>query len=57
MTEDNYFDSNEEDALHDAFLMSHSERTDYDNLRDVLLGETIFEERGLDWWQENIDEV
>lgn len=55
MTDDNYFDHEQEDALHDAFLMIVSERTDYDNIEDVLIGETIFEQEGLDYWREEVD--
>lgn len=44
MAEENYFNLEEEDALHDAFLMIRSDETEYDNLRDVILGETLFTE-------------
>lgn len=53
--EDNYYDHDEEDVLHDAFLMIVSERTDYENIEDVLIGETIYEQHSLDFWKENID--
>lgn len=53
--EDNYFDIDEEDVLHDAFLMIVSDSTDYENIEDVLLGETIYEQHSLDYWRENID--
>jgi hypothetical protein len=53
--EDNYFDLDEEDVLHDAFLMIVSERTDYENIEDVLIGETLFEQESLDYWREEVD--
>ena len=52
---ENYFDHEQEDALHDAFLMIHSERTDYENIEDVLVGETIYEAHSLTYWKENVD--
>lgn len=51
--ENNYFDIDEEDVLHDAFLMIADGGTDYDCLEDVIRGETAFDERALnvhrDW--------
>lgn len=55
MTDENYFDHEQEDVLHDAFLMIVSERTDYENIEDVLVGETIYEQDGLDYWREEVD--
>ncbi|MFB6352934.1 MAG: hypothetical protein ABEJ92_02500 [Halobacteriales archaeon] len=52
---ENYFDHDEEDVLHDAFLMIVCERTDYENIEDVLVGETIYDERTLDYWKQNAD--
>jgi len=55
VADENYFDADEEDALHDAWCMIHSDETEYDTFREVILGETIFEEHALDYWAENIE--
>lgn len=52
---DNYFDSNEEDVVHDVFLMILSDDTDYENIEDVLLGETTFTQRTIDYWSEEYE--
>lgn len=52
MTDDNYFNHEQEDVIHDAFLMIVSERTDYENIEDVLVGETIYQQETLDHWKE-----
>lgn len=57
MADGNYFDSREENGLHDAYLMIQSDKTEYECLKDVLLGETIFDEEGLEFWEENVDDV
>ena len=49
---DNYFDHEEENAVHDAFLMIIDSRTDYENIEDVLMGETIFDERSIREWKQ-----
>jgi hypothetical protein len=56
MEDENYFDPTEEGALRDAWCMIHSDETDYNTLREVILGETILKEQSLDYWKENIDE-
>lgn len=48
---DNYFDHTEEDVLHDAFLMIVHEDTDYENIEDVLINETIFDAESLKHWK------
>lgn len=55
MDNGNYFDHVEEDVLHDAFLMIVSDSTDYESIEDVLVGETIYEERTIEYWTENVD--
>lgn len=54
--EDNYFDHAEENAVHDAFLMIVSNDTDYENIEDVLVGETIFDADSLAYWRERYSE-
>lgn len=53
MNDDNYFDHEQEDVLHDAFLMTVSPRTDYETIEDVLIGETIYDKDTIDYWTEN----
>lgn len=54
--EDNYFDHDEEDVVHDAFLMIASSDTDYESIEDVLLGETIYTEHTISYWCERYGE-
>lgn len=53
---DHYFDHDEEDVLHDAFLMIVSDGNDYENIEDVLLGETIYDQRSINIWKEELSE-
>jgi hypothetical protein len=55
MSDNNYFDMEQEDVVHDVFLMVKSDKTDYECIEDVLLGETSFTENALgfgDWYEE-----
>lgn len=45
-----YFDRDQEDVLHDAFLMINSSDTEYETLIEVILGETQYDESALDGW-------
>lgn len=47
-----YFDRDQEDVLHDAFLMINSSDTEYETLREVILGETRYGEESLEVWEE-----
>jgi hypothetical protein len=54
--EDNYFESDEEDVVHDAFLMIASSETDYGDIEDVLIGETIYDEHTIEFWKDELGE-
>ena len=54
--DNNYFDHDEEDVLHDAFLMMQSEKTTYETIEDVLLNETVYDEDTIKFWSEHVDE-
>lgn len=49
--DDNWFDHKGENAVHDAWLMIESDKTDYDSIEDVLVGETIFTEDTIEYWR------
>lgn len=51
-----FFDFGEEDAIHDAFLMIVSPETDYENIEDVLVGESSYDQDTLDHWKEYLSE-
>lgn len=53
---DNYFDHKEEDILHDAFLMIADSSTEYENIEDVLIGETIYETRSIEIQKKRLSE-
>jgi hypothetical protein len=56
MDNGNYFDIDEEDVLHDAFLMIVSNNKKYDDIEDVLVEETLFEQAALDRTKDRISE-
>jgi len=37
---ENYFDIDEENAVHDAYLMIHDEDCEYDNMAEIIINET-----------------
>jgi hypothetical protein len=51
----NYFDADEEDALQEAWAMMQSDKIEHDTLREVILNETVYDERALDYWAAEID--
>ena len=52
MAMDNYFDHEEENAVGIAFLMIIDGSTDYENIEDVLIGETTWDERRIREWKQ-----
>lgn len=56
MDNGNYFDHDEEDVLHDAFLMIVSSDTEYDCIEDVLKNETIYDQQTIDFWRYRLSE-
>jgi hypothetical protein len=52
----NYFDAEEESAVHDAFLMIVSNNDTYEDIEDVIVEETSFEQEALDRTKERISE-
>lgn len=40
MTRENYFDSEEENTVHDAYLMLHSPDNEYESLGEIIIHET-----------------
>jgi len=51
----NHFDAIEEDVLHEAWCLIHSDDTEYNNLREVILGETVYDDYALDFAKEQFD--
>jgi hypothetical protein len=45
--EENYYNFEQENVVHDVFLMIQSDRTEYETVEDVLLAETTFTENAL----------
>lgn len=55
MSNENYFDTTEEDVVHDVFLMILSDENDYESVEDVLIGETNFGEHTVEHWKDAHD--
>ena len=53
---ENYFSREEEDVLHDAFAMIHSELSEHENIEDVMVNETTYEKENLDAYIEMIED-
>jgi len=56
MVNGNYFDIDEEDVLHDAFLMIVSNNEKYEDIEDVLVEETRMRQEALDRTKDRISE-
>lgn len=37
---ENYFDIDEEDSVHDAYLMIHNSNCEYENMAEIIMNET-----------------
>ena len=37
---ENYFDIDEENSVHDAYLMLHDDDCDYDSMAEIIINET-----------------
>jgi len=53
---DNWFDVEQENSVHDAFLMVADPDCEHESIRDVIINETTFTEENCEMWEEKYNE-